>query len=147
MPCGGAPEERLELSAAPRGAVQATRTCRRQVARARRRTPAIGRAARRPRSRRGARAAAAPAARAGDADARPIPARFGSELGSFSRYEFADRQRARVAGLAPEIEAVATGRETTISVRIGPFAGTAQADAALAQVIRAGVTDARIVVE
>ena len=40
-----------------------------------------------------------------------------------------------------------TGRETIYSVRIGPFAGTAQADAALAQVIRAGVTDARIVVE
>ncbi len=47
-------------------------------------------------------------------------------MGSFSRYEFADRQRARVAGLAPEIDSVRTGRETIYSVRIGPFAGTAQ---------------------
>jgi rare lipoprotein A len=52
-----------------------------------------------------------------------------------------------VAGLSPEIETLRTGREETYRVRIGPFAGVAQADGALEQVIRAGVTDARIVVE
>ncbi len=142
---GGAPEERLELSAAPRGAVQATEL------------PPPG----------GVRASAPPADRVVGAatpiaagapppplrlpervtQTTPEPGSLWIRMGSFSRYEFADRQRARVAGLAPEIDSVRTGRETIYSVRIGPFAGTAQADAALAQVIRAGVTDARIVVE
>ena len=39
------------------------------------------------------------------------------------------------------------GRQTVYKLRIGPLATIASADAALDQAIRAGITDARIVVE
>jgi rare lipoprotein A len=68
-------------------------------------------------------------------------------MGTFSRYEFANLQRAKVAELGPRIEETRNGRDRTYQVRVGPFATPAQADAALDQVIGAGVTDARIVVE
>ena len=68
-------------------------------------------------------------------------------LGTFSRYEFANLQRAKVAGLGPRIDELRNGRNRSYQVRVGPFASPAQADAALDQVIAAGVTDARIVVE
>jgi rare lipoprotein A len=142
---GGAPEERLEIAAAPHGAVQATDLPPRGKARGTQPVSNVGRA---------------PPAAAGNA-ATPIPLRmpekvtetvpqpgsFWVQMGSFSRREFAEHQRAVVAGLGPEIEASRIGREETYRVRIGPFARVAEADAALEQVIRAGVTDARIVVE
>ncbi len=68
-------------------------------------------------------------------------------MGTFSRYQYANLQRAKVAGLGPRIEEIRNGRNTSYQVRIGPFASSVQADAALDQVIGAGVTDARIVVE
>jgi len=68
-------------------------------------------------------------------------------MGTFSRYEYANLQRAKVAALGPRIDEVRNGRNRSYQVRVGPFAAPAQADAALDQVIGAGVTDARIVVE
>jgi rare lipoprotein A len=69
------------------------------------------------------------------------------EMGTFNQREFAERQRARVAVLRPLIESLRTGREQTYRVRIGPLSDVGEADAVLGQVIRAGVPDARIVVE
>jgi rare lipoprotein A len=68
-------------------------------------------------------------------------------MGTFSRYQYANLQRAKAAGLGPRIDEIRNGRNTSYQVRIGPLASSAQADAALDQVIGAGVTDARIVVE
>jgi rare lipoprotein A len=68
-------------------------------------------------------------------------------MGTFSRYEYANLQRNRVAGLGPRIDEVRNGRNRSYQVRIGPFTTLGQADAALDQVIDAGVTDACIVVE
>ncbi len=68
-------------------------------------------------------------------------------MGTFSRYEYANIQRNKVSGLGPRIEEVRNGRNRSYQVRIGPFATLQQADQALDQVIGAGVTDARIVVE
>lgn len=68
-------------------------------------------------------------------------------LGSFSRQEFAARQSARVASLNPSLETERAGRQITYKLRIGPLASVADADATLDRVIRAGITDARIVVE
>lgn len=67
-------------------------------------------------------------------------------LGSFGRLEFAERQRARLARLSPLLETEREGRQTVYRLRIGPLQNVASADATLDQVIRAGVTDARIVV-
>ncbi len=68
-------------------------------------------------------------------------------MGTFSRYQYANLQRAKVAGLGPTIDELRNGRNRSYQVRVGPFAAPAEADAALDQVIGAGVTDARIVVE
>ena len=77
----------------------------------------------------------------------PSPGALYVALGSFSRREFAERQRARVSALGASIETVRTGRSESYRVRVGPLADVAEADKALAQVIRDGVPDARIVVE
>lgn len=77
----------------------------------------------------------------------PAPGTLYIRLGSFSRAEFAERQRARIAQLSPMLETEREGRQTVYKVRIGPLASVASADAALDQAIRAGITDARIVVE
>jgi cell division protein FtsN len=68
-------------------------------------------------------------------------------MGIFSRREFAERQRARAAGVNATIERARIGRSETYRVQAGPFATVAEADAALSAVIRAGIPDARIVVE
>ncbi len=68
-------------------------------------------------------------------------------MGTFSRYEYANLQRAKVGALGPRIDEIRNGRNRSYQVRVGPFASPTQADAALDQVIGAGVTDARIVVE
>ncbi len=69
------------------------------------------------------------------------------KMGTFSRYEYANLQRSKVAELAPRIDELRNGRNRSYQVRLGPFGSPAAADAALDQVIGAGVTDARIVVE
>jgi rare lipoprotein A len=65
----------------------------------------------------------------------------------FSRIDYAERVRAQLYGLNPQIEMAQEGRERTYQVRAGPFATVAEADAALDQARRAGVVDARLVVE
>lgn len=67
-------------------------------------------------------------------------------LGSFSRAEYAEHQRSRLAHLAPSLETERDGRQTTYRLRIGPLQNIAAADAALDQVFRAGVSDGRIIV-
>lgn len=76
----------------------------------------------------------------------PAPGMLYIRLGSFGRMEFADRQRARLAQLSPIVETEREGRLTVYRLRIGPLQSVAAADATLDQVIRAGITDARIVV-
>ena len=67
--------------------------------------------------------------------------------GTFSIIEAARLQAGRLAMIAPQIERAGTGRAETYTVRAGPYANAAAADAALDQAIAAGVTDTRIVVE
>ena len=77
----------------------------------------------------------------------PEPGALYVWLGLFSRRQFAEQQRARVAGLDASIERSQVGRGATYRVRIGPLDTVAEADRVLDQVIRAGVPDARIVVD
>jgi rare lipoprotein A len=77
----------------------------------------------------------------------PNPGTLAIRLGSFGRREFAETQRARLARFAPILETEREGRQTVYRLRISPLRDVAAADSTLAQVIRAGVTDARIVVE
>ena len=68
-------------------------------------------------------------------------------LGSFGRAEFAQRQLARLSQFNPGMLAERQGRQTIYRLRIGPLESVRAADNMLDQVIRAGATDARIVVE
>ena len=68
-------------------------------------------------------------------------------LSTFQNRQYAEIQRARVAGLGATIVGTRLGRTQTYRVIIGPLANVQQADMVLDQVIRSGVTDARIVVE
>jgi len=77
----------------------------------------------------------------------PDPGMLWIRLGTFSRREFAERQRALLAALSPFIETEWEGRQAKFKLRIGPLVSVTAADATLDQVIRAGVSDARIVVE
>ena len=141
---GGAPDEQLALTAAPRETVQASDLPPPGAApSAPPRLPQIGSGS--PLSS----AAAAPPLRLPERVTQTAP-EAGSlwiEMGSFSRREFAERQRARASGLNPSIERVSSGRSETYHVRLGPLGSVAQADAELAKVLRAGISDARIVVE
>lgn len=67
--------------------------------------------------------------------------------GEFGQARYADQVRARLQGVAASVERVRQGRADSFRVRAGPFADVGQADSALDQALRAGVTDARIVVE
>jgi rare lipoprotein A len=66
---------------------------------------------------------------------------------SFARRDYAERQRAQLAGLNPQIAVEQNGRFTQYQILAGPFASVEQADAALDQALREGVTDARIYVQ
>ena len=67
--------------------------------------------------------------------------------GSFGRFTYANQVAARLSGLGADVLRSRNGHQTAFAVRAGPFATLAQADAALAQALRAGVIDARITVE
>lgn len=67
--------------------------------------------------------------------------------GEFGQARYAQAVQARLGGLGASVEQVRQGRSDTFRVRAGPFADVAQADSALDQARRAGVTDARIAVE
>ena len=78
---------------------------------------------------------------------RPQPGRLWVRLDTFQSYQYAAVEQARLAGLSPRIEPVFQGREESFRVMIGPLGSVAAADAAVEQAIRAGVPDARVVVE
>ncbi len=77
----------------------------------------------------------------------PDPGSLFVVLGTFHGLQYADIQRARVAGIGANIVTAFEGRAPIYRVMVGPFTSVPQADAALDQVLQAGVTDARIVVE
>jgi rare lipoprotein A len=77
----------------------------------------------------------------------PNPGSLFVQLGTFQSFEYANIQRARVARLGARIVSTREGRLQAHRVIIGPLASVQQADIVLDQVLVAGVTDARIVVE
>jgi rare lipoprotein A len=79
--------------------------------------------------------------------ASPEPGNLFVRLGTFQTLAYANIERARVAGLGARIVSTREGRVQTHRVIVGPFTSVQQADAVLDQVLLAGVTDARIVVE
>lgn len=77
----------------------------------------------------------------------PRPGRLMVRLGTFEGYQYAAIQRAKVAGLNPNIVQIQRGRSREYRVELGPFADVAQAEAIQDRALAAGVPDARIVVE
>jgi rare lipoprotein A len=143
---GGGATPKLEMASAPRGDVQTADL-----------PPPVGARAGGGHQARPDEAVQQQAAMTGDAVPLRLPETLTREavgdhqlwvrMGTFSRYQYANLQRAKVAELGPRIDEIRNGRNRSYQVRVGPFASPAQADAALDQVIGAGVTDARIVVE
>lgn len=74
----------------------------------------------------------------------PQPGRIIIRASEFTRADYAQRFAARIGGL---VEHINLGRSDIYRVRAGPYATVRQADAALDQVLQAGVIDARIVIE
>lgn len=74
----------------------------------------------------------------------PQPGRLFVEAPSFSRRDLAERMAARIGG---RVEAVGPPGRQTFRVRIGPLPGVGAADRALEQTLRAGVSEARIIVD
>jgi rare lipoprotein A len=77
----------------------------------------------------------------------PEPGQIFLRASEFGRIDYAQRLSAQLYGLNPVVETVQDGRDRRYRVRAGPFTNVAQADAALDQARRAGVVDARLVVE
>ena len=70
------------------------------------------------------------------------------QAGSFAQYTNANRLRARLSVLGPtNILAVINGRQHMFRVRVGPIDDLKRADEILEQVIGAGFTDARLIVD
>jgi rare lipoprotein A len=65
----------------------------------------------------------------------------------FGRADYAERLSAQLYGLHASVQTVPDGRSRRYRVVAGPFATVADADAALAEALRRGVVDARLVVE
>jgi rare lipoprotein A len=78
--------------------------------------------------------------------AAPDPGNLYVLLGTFQGFRYANMQRARV-GLGANVVSGSGNGAPTYRVIMGPFTTVPQADEALDQALRAGVTDARIVVE
>jgi rare lipoprotein A len=72
------------------------------------------------------------------------PGRLHVEAASFGRRDLAERQAARIGG---RVEAIGPRGRQTFRVRIGPLGSVAEADQALERTLRAGVSEARIVVD
>jgi rare lipoprotein A len=77
----------------------------------------------------------------------PDPGRLFIRLSSFQSYQYAAMQRARVAGLGANVVNLTENGAQVFRVMVGPLSTVQQADSVLDQVLAAGVTDARIVVE
>jgi rare lipoprotein A len=85
-------------------------------------------------------------------EVRRVPVRSQPQIfvqaGSFTRFDNANRLRARLSVVGPtNVSPVMVGATQFFRVRLGPFAQLADADQALAHVIGAGQQDARIVVD
>jgi rare lipoprotein A len=72
------------------------------------------------------------------------PGRLFIEAPSFSRRDLAERLAARIGG---RVEATGPAGRQTFRVRVGPFGAVGAADRALEATLRAGVAEARIIVE
>ena len=77
----------------------------------------------------------------------PRPGRLMIEAGSFGQIVYARQAEARLAGLAARVDRLWDGRDERYTVRAGPYDSVAAADAALDRAFRAGIMDARIVVQ
>ena len=75
------------------------------------------------------------------------PGQLWIRAGEFGQAGYANQIQAKLYGMPAQVEREQAGRSVVFRVRAGPFATVAAADAALDQALRAGVTDARIVVE
>ncbi|MFM2150394.1 MAG: hypothetical protein RLZZ187_2700 [Pseudomonadota bacterium] len=91
-------------------------------------------------------AAAAPPARLPERVTRVAaqPGLLFVETASFSRRDLAEQQAARIGG---RVEAIGPRNRQTFRVRIGPLPSVAEADRALERTLRAGVSEARILVD
>jgi rare lipoprotein A len=80
--------------------------------------------------------------------AAPEALRIFVEAATFSRRDLAERQRAQLAHLGAQVEAFWANRATqNFRVRVGPLPDLAAADAALERMLRAGVSEARILLD
>lgn len=77
----------------------------------------------------------------------PDPGKLFVRLSTFVDRRYAVRQATSVGGGRQTVRATTDGSTAGYVAELGPFATVAEADTALDQAIRAGVTDARIVVE
>lgn len=77
----------------------------------------------------------------------PRPGLLYLDAGSFGRFEYANVRAAQLARLGADVVASREGRVQSFRVRAGPFRGVAEADAAMATARRAGIGDARLVIE
>jgi rare lipoprotein A len=77
----------------------------------------------------------------------PQPGRLWVRLDTFQFYQYAAIERAKLEALSPHIDQVFDAQGPAFRVMIGPFGSVAAADAAVDRAIRAGLADARIVVE
>jgi rare lipoprotein A len=80
----------------------------------------------------------------------PAPGQLWIETATFSRREMADRQVARLGGLRARVDQIGgrgRGAQPSFRVRLGPFGTVPEADRALEGTLRAGVSEARILVE
>ncbi|MBL6077617.1 SPOR domain-containing protein [Belnapia sp. T18] len=75
------------------------------------------------------------------------PGRLVVEAGSFFRRDLAQRQAARIPGVRPRVEPFGAGRLPQYRVVAGPFPDIATADRAIGAVLRAGLPEARLLVE
>jgi len=78
----------------------------------------------------------------------PAPGALYVECGTFARQEYAAIMQNTLVGLGARVSTDYNApRDAAWRVRIGPLRDTAEADAALDRALRAGVSDARIVVD
>lgn len=77
----------------------------------------------------------------------PQPGQLMVRLDTFSDYQFAAGQRARMAAAGARIVTVADGRSKQFRVEVGPLADVAHADAVLDRAFASNIPDARIVVD
>ena len=78
----------------------------------------------------------------------PAPGALYVECGTFARQEYAAIMQNTLAGLGARVSTDYNApRDAAWRVRIGPLRDTAEADATLDRALRAGVSDARIIVD